>query len=42
MMGGVSHRDHAARLHRVTDDGGVMNHRQNRFLNVPTLAMPSA
>jgi hypothetical protein len=42
MTGGVSHRDHAARLHRVADDGGVMNRLQNRSLNMFTLTMSSA
>ena len=42
MIGGVNQRDQAARVHRVADDGGDMNHRQNRLLKVPRLAMPSA
>ncbi len=34
MIGGVIQRDHAARRHTVADEGGVMNHRQNRLLEV--------
>ena len=38
MIGGVNQRNQAARVHRVADDGGDMNHRQNRLLKVPRLA----
>jgi hypothetical protein len=42
MIGGVNHRDHAVRRHRVSDDGGVRNHRQTCLPNLFTLIMPSA
>ena len=29
MIGGVVQSDQAARLHKVADDGDVMNHRQD-------------
>lgn len=41
MIVGVVQRDQAARRHNVWDDGGVMNHRQNRLLDVPTLFIRS-
>jgi hypothetical protein len=34
MIGGVIQRDHAARFHKFTDEGGVMNHRENRLPEV--------
>ncbi|EIZ78121.1 hypothetical protein WSK_3259 [Novosphingobium sp. Rr 2-17] len=41
IIGGVIQRDHAARPHKVADEGGVMNHRQNRLLEVPRLFISS-
>ena len=42
MIIGVSQSDHADRHHSVADEGGVMNHRQNRLLMVPIASMPPA
>lgn len=38
MIVGVIQSDHAARFHKVADDGGVMNDRQNRFTKLPLLS----
>ena len=42
IIGGVIQKDHAARRHRVADEGGVMNHRQNRLIEVPRLFTSSS
>lgn len=39
MIGGVSQRDHAARLHRVSGVGGVTNHRQDFFAKLSGFPM---
>jgi hypothetical protein len=41
MIVGVVQSPHAARLHKAADDGGVMNHRQNRFAELPPLPISS-
>ncbi len=42
IIGGKIQRDHAVRRHKLADEGGVMNHRQNRLLEVPRLLISSS